>query len=96
MAKHNKDFFIPVKERNKPLVKGRGKDYFCTVVSENVEITLKNKLSLSIQSNKELYVQCNQYDCQYVDINRPPCPLSLDLFSDEVEKREEKYRDSRM
>ena len=72
------------------------KDYFCTVVSENVEIALKNKPSLSLESKNELFVQCNQLECQYVDLNQSPCPLRLDLFAEEIEKREKKRRDKRM
>jgi hypothetical protein len=30
------------------------------------------------------FVQCNQLDCQYADENRPPCPLSVVLFADEI------------
>ena len=65
----------------------RPKDYFCTVVSEDVEIALKNKAPISRESKTEMFVQCNQLDCQYVDFNRSPCPLSLDLFAEEIEKR---------
>jgi len=65
----------------------REKDYFCTVVSEDVEITLKNKPYLRGKSENELFVQCNQLECQYVDLNQAPCPLRLDLFSEEIEKR---------
>ena len=65
----------------------RPKDYFCTVVSEDVEIALKNKAPISRESKTEMFVQCNQLDCQYVDFNRPPCPLSLDLFAEEIKKR---------
>ena len=72
------------------------KDYFCTVVSEDVEIALKNKPSLGRRSKNELFVQCNQLECQYVDHNESPCPLRLDLFAEEIEKREEKRRDRRM
>jgi hypothetical protein len=72
------------------------KDYFCTVVSENVEIALKNKPSLSLESKNELFVQCNQLECQYVGLNQSPCPLRLDLFAEEIEKREKKRRDRRM
>ena len=78
------------------MAKRRGKDYFCTVVSEDVEIALKNKPSLSRKSKNELFVQCNQLECQYVDLNQSPCPLRLDLFAEEIEKREEKRRDRRM
>jgi len=75
------------------LAKRNGKDYFCTVVSEDVEIALKNKASLFGKSKNELFVQCNQLECQHVDFNQPPCPLSLDLFVEEIKKREENLRD---
>ena len=65
----------------------RKKDYFCAVVSEDVEIALKNRAPISRESKTELFVKCNQPDCQYVDFNRSPCPLSLDLFAEEVGKR---------
>jgi hypothetical protein len=78
------------------LANRKKKNYFCTVISEDVEITLKNKPSLSRESKTELFVQCNQLECQYVDLNQFPCPLRLDLFAEEIEKREEKLRDRRM
>ena len=74
----------------------RRKNYFCTVVSEDVEITLKVKRSLNLESKNELFVQCNQLECQYVDLNQSPCPLRLDLFSEEIEKREKKRSVRRM
>lgn len=67
--------------------KRKQKDYFCTVVSEDVEIALKNKAPISRELKRELFVQCNQLECQYVDFNRSPCPLSLDLFAEELGKR---------
>jgi hypothetical protein len=85
-----------VKERRKPMAYFRGKDYFCTVISEGVKIALKNKPYISRKPKNELFVQCNQPDCQYVDLNQSPCPLSLDLFTEEIEKREEKRTDRRM
>jgi hypothetical protein len=87
MSKYHGCPSVPMKERRKPLAKGRGKDYFCTVVSEEVEITLKNKPSLSLKSKNELFVFCNQIECQYIDLNQSPCPLRLDLFAEEIEKR---------
>ena len=74
----------------------REQDFFCTVVSEHVEIALKRKPSLSRESKNELFVQCNQLECQYVDLNQSPCPLRLDLFAEEIEKRERKAQDRRM
>jgi hypothetical protein len=73
----------------------REKDYFCAVVSEGVEIALKRKPSFGLESRTELFVKCNQSDCQYVDLNQPPCPLHLDLFAEEIEKRKEKAEDRR-
>lgn len=75
------------------MAKRNGKDYFCSVVSEYVEIILKNKSSFIPKSTKHLFVQCNQIECQYVDLNQPPCPLRLDLFVEEIEKRSEKHRE---
>jgi hypothetical protein len=75
---------------------GRQKEYFCNVVSEDVKIALMNKASLSRKYEKDLFVQCNQHDCQYVDLNESPCPLRLDLFAEEIARREEKLRARRM
>jgi hypothetical protein len=97
MSKHHGRPAVPVKGRRKPLPShNRGKDYFCTVISEDVEIALKNRPSFGINSKNELFVKCNQSECQYVDLNQSPCPLRLDLFAEEIEKREEKRRDKRM
>jgi len=65
-------------------------------VSEDVEISLRNKPSLGRELKSELFVQCNQLECQYVDFNESPCPLRLDLFAEEIENRERKSRERRM
>ena len=83
---------VLVKGRRKPLANFRKKDYFCTTVSEDVKITLKNKAHISHEPKDELFVQCDQPECQYVDLNQSPCPLRLELFAEEIEKREEKRR----
>ena len=72
------------------------KDYFCPVVSEDVKIALKTKRSIGLNSKNELFVQCNQLECQYVELNQSPCPLLLDLFAEEIKKREKKAQDRRM
>ena len=72
--------------------KRKRKDFFCSVVSESVKIALKTKTSLSRTFKDELYVQCNQYECQYVDENTPPCPLTLNLFAKEIEERKERRK----
>ena len=71
----------------------RKKDFFCNIVSEDVVITLMNKRSLGMNFKKELFVRCNQSECQYADINQHPCPLTLDLFAEEIERREEMRRE---
>ena len=63
------------------------RDYFCAVVSEGVKIALKNKAPISRELKRDLFVQCNQLECQYVDLNQLPCPLSLDLFAEVIKKR---------
>ena len=73
--------------------KNKGKDFFCSVVSEDVKIVLKKQPSLSGQfSADKLYVHCNQAECQYLDDNDSPCPLTLDLFSKEIEEKENKRK----
>ena len=76
--------------------KRRGKDFFCTVVSEDVKIALRVKPSLSRKPIRELFVQCDQLECQYVDRNQLPCPLRLDLFAEEIEKQEKRRRDRQL
>jgi hypothetical protein len=78
---------VPIKERRKALANRRQKPYFCAVVSENVEIALKNRPSFSLESKTDLFVQCNQLECQYVDRNQSPCPLRVALFAEEIERQ---------
>jgi hypothetical protein len=85
---------VSTKGRRNPLANRRAKNYFCTAISESVQITLKNKPSFSGESKTELFVQCNQLECQYVDLNQSPCPLRLDLFAEEIERRGKKAQKS--
>jgi len=55
------------------------------VVSEPVTVVLRRRVSLGTSGN--LFVHCSEWDCQYVDANEPPCPLTL-LFADEVREPE--------
>ena len=96
MSEYHGRFAVHANGRREALAKRLQKKYYCTVVSEDVEIALKNKTSLGLESKNEPFVQCNQLECQYVDLNESPCPLRLDLFSEEIEKREEKRRDRTM
>jgi hypothetical protein len=55
----------------------------CDVISETVTIALRRRRSLMTQG--DLFVQCSEVDCQYVDTNAPPCPLTPALFAAELE-----------
>jgi hypothetical protein len=62
------------------------KSFRCDVISETVTIALRRRLVFG--GRGELFVRCSESDCQYVDANEPPCPLTLHLFADEVRERE--------
>jgi hypothetical protein len=63
----------------------RKKPFYCPVVSETVSIRLARRSRFS--GREELFVQCSETDCQYVDANVPPCPLTVALFAEEIENR---------
>lgn len=65
------------------------RDYECGVIHERVQIYLRDRRKLGLQAQKEYFVQCNQEECQYVEHNKLPCPLSVSMFSEEIEEREE-------
>ena len=69
------------------------KSFRCEVVSETVTISLRRRTAFGGKS--QLFVKCSEVDCQYVDANEPPCPLTLDLFADEVQEREAPRPDRR-
>ncbi len=66
------------------------KSFRCTVVSETVSISLTRRRRFS--ERDDLFVQCSESDCQYVDANVPPCPLHLGLFAEEIESRTARRR----
>ncbi|HOX42987.1 MAG TPA: hypothetical protein PK668_05295 [Myxococcota bacterium] len=68
------------------------REFTCGVIREPVHIQLKNKRTPGMRSADRLFVQCDQAECQYVDENRPPCPLSLGMFEAEIKAREEAAR----
>lgn len=61
------------------------KPFHCSVVSESVTVTLRRRNSLG--GRGKLFVACSEKDCQYVDSNEPPCPLTLALFTAEIDER---------
>ena len=69
------------------------KSFRCHVVSETVTISLRRRTPFGGKS--QLFVRCSEVDCQYVDANEPPCPLTLDLFAAELLEREVPRPDGR-
>lgn len=59
----------------------RAREFQCPVVSETVLIRLTRPAGLRPSG---YFVQCNQEDCQYVEVNQPPCPLHVGMFTDEI------------
>ena len=67
--------------------RGRPRTFQCPVVSEEVIIRLRRWGGFGRPPG--YFVQCNQTDCQYVDENKPPCPLHVGMFADEIRAAEE-------
>jgi len=55
------------------------------VISQTVAIVLRRRPSLGTKG--DLFVHCSESDCQYVDANRPPCPLTVSIFAGEIRDR---------
>jgi hypothetical protein len=57
------------------------REFWCEVIAEAVIIALRRPpASRQPGASEPFLVKCNQLDCQYVDENRPPCPLHVGLF----------------
>ncbi|PYN58317.1 MAG: hypothetical protein DMD92_12700 [Candidatus Rokuibacteriota bacterium] len=70
--------------------RGRAREFKCEVVSETVSIRLR-RLS-GFGRPQGYFVQCDQLDCQYVEENKPPCPLQVEMFADEIKAADEARR----
>ena len=71
------------------MARKRTREYHCSVVDELVKIHLCKKSKGGLRSRAKFFVQCDQSECQYVDENALPCPLTLSLFEEEIRQREE-------
>lgn len=69
------------------MARARAREYWCDVVSETVLIRLRREGGFGRPPG--WFVQCNQVDCQYVDENKPPCPLHVGMFTEEIKAAEE-------
>lgn len=67
----------------------KSREYYCSVVNETVRIALRKRHTAGMQSADEFFVQCDQDECQYVEENKPPCPVDLSLFEEEIQERED-------
>ena len=67
----------------------------CSTVNEVVEIHLRKRRGLGFGGEDHHFVQCDQSDCQYVHDNKPPCPLNLEMFADEIREWEERKQRAR-
>ena len=55
----------------------------CAVITGPVTAVLQRRRSRRT-GHGELFVRCSERDCQFVDVNEHPCPLTLDMFSAEI------------
>lgn len=62
--------------------RSKPREFQCDVVSERVVIRLRRSGAFGTPAG--YFVQCNQVDCQYVEENKPPCPLHIGMFADEI------------
>jgi hypothetical protein len=74
-------------EVRRAVMRARAREFYCEVVSETVLIKLRRPGGFGRAQG--YFVQCNQSDCQYVDENKPPCPLHVGMFADEIRAADE-------
>ncbi|MBM4440080.1 MAG: hypothetical protein FJ027_06650 [Candidatus Rokubacteria bacterium] len=61
-------------------MKYRAQPFDCTIAGKLVAITLRHGGGLGEPAG--VYVHCAERDCQYADLNQPPCPLRVEMFAD--------------
>jgi hypothetical protein len=66
-------------------MKNRSHAFECQIAGRTVGISLRHGGGL--QEPDRVYVRCDERDCQYVDLNEPPCPLRVDMFADGTDRR---------
>ena len=59
--------------------------FHCQIVSGTVDITLRRRPAPNGLGS--LFVRCSEKDCQYLDLNQPPCRLTVALFASEIRER---------
>ena len=61
-------------------MKNRSRPFDCEIAGKPVNISLRHGGGLQEPDN--VYVRCDERDCQYVDLNTSPCPLRVEMFAD--------------
>src|SRR2546426_2922795 len=69
--------------RGDSVSRSRAREFRCPVVQETVEIRLRRSGGFGRPNG--YFVQCNQLDCQYVEENKPPCPLRSEEHTSELQ-----------
>jgi hypothetical protein len=70
-------------------MKNRSRPFHCPIAGKTVGIALRHGGGLQEPAN--VYVRCDERDCQYVDLNVPPCPLRIDMFADGSDRKTAEY-----
>ncbi|HYE91000.1 MAG TPA: hypothetical protein VEA38_08280 [Terriglobales bacterium] len=66
-------------------MKNRAQSFECSIAGKTVRVSLRHGGGL--QEPAGVYVRCDERDCQYVDLNATPCPLTPELFADGSDRR---------
>lgn len=74
------------------MARTKNQPFECNVVHETVQIRLIKRRGRGLSGEDYYFVQCDQSECQYVDENKAPCPLRVEMFADEIAKEEEEKR----
>ena len=64
----------------------RPREILCPIADTRVRIRLRGGRTFAEPGS--LYVWCSERDCQYVDQNREPCPLRVEMFDGEIPYRQ--------
>jgi hypothetical protein len=71
------------------MMRDRPRPFDCPIAGKTVGTALRHGGGL--QEPAKVYVRCDERDCQYVDLNEPPCPLRIEMFSDGSDHRVAEY-----
>ena len=70
-------------------MKTRAQSFHCSIADKAVMISLRH--GGGFREPAHVYVRCEERDCQYVDLNTPPCPLHVEMFADGSDRNVAEY-----